>query len=123
MLGIPEMDKLVALARASAASAWLSATCDSDPCWSTRHLSRDVREPRCRLSRFDRHGCEYEAYVPGLFAGRRFRLEGSIAADMADAERALAPLDVSAAALANTEAFARLLLRVSPWRPPASKGS
>ncbi len=63
------------------------------------------------LSRNDRRGCEYEAYVPDLLVGRTFRLDGSVAADVADAERAIAALDASAAALANTEALARLLLR------------
>lgn len=63
------------------------------------------------LSRRDRQGCEYEAYVPDLLVGRTFRLEGSVAADVADAERAIATLDATAAALANTEALARLLLR------------
>lgn len=63
------------------------------------------------FSRRDRQGCEYEAYVPDLLAGRRFRLDGSVAADVVDAERALARLDASAAALANTEALAGLLLR------------
>lgn len=63
------------------------------------------------LSRKDRQGCEYEAYVPDPLVGRTFRLDGSVAADVADAERAIATLDASAAALANTEALARLLLR------------
>ena len=63
------------------------------------------------LSRRDRQGCEYEAYVPDLLIGRTFRLDGSVAADVADAERAIATLDATAAALANTEALARLLLR------------
>ena len=63
------------------------------------------------LSRRDRQGCEYEAYVPDPLAGRAFLLDGNVAADVADAERAIATLDASAAALANTEALARLLLR------------
>jgi hypothetical protein len=63
------------------------------------------------LSRKDRQGCEYEAYVPDRLVDRAFRLDGSVAADVADAERAIATLDASAAALANTEALARLLLR------------
>ena len=63
------------------------------------------------LSRKDRRGCEYEAYVPDALVGRTFRLDGSVAADVADAERAIASLDASATALANTEALARLLLR------------
>ena len=63
------------------------------------------------LSRKDRQGCEYEAYVPDPLMGRSFQLEGGVAADVADAERAMATLDASATALANTEALARLLLR------------
>ncbi|MBI2708827.1 MAG: Fic family protein [Actinobacteria bacterium] len=63
------------------------------------------------LSRKDRQGCEYEAYVPDLLVGGTFRLDGNVAADVADAERAIATLDATAAALANTEALARLLLR------------
>lgn len=63
------------------------------------------------LSRKDRQGCAYEAYVPDSLMGRVFRLDGSVAADVVDAERAIATLDASAAALANTEALARLLLR------------
>lgn len=63
------------------------------------------------LSRRDRQGCEYEAYVPDPLAGRAFLLDGNVAADVADAERAMVTLGASAAALANTEALARLLLR------------
>src|SRR5918912_1161501 len=63
------------------------------------------------LSRKDRQGCEYEAYVPDPLLGRTVRLDGSVAADVADAEQAIATLDATAAALANTEALARLLLR------------
>jgi Fic family protein len=63
------------------------------------------------LSRRDRQGCEYEAYLPDPLRGRAFRLEGTAAADVADAERAIVALDSSAAALADTEALARLLLR------------
>ena len=63
------------------------------------------------LSRRDRQGCDYEAYVPDPLVGRTFRLDGTVAADAADAERAIATLDATAGALANTEALARLLLR------------
>src|SRR5690606_31226317 len=63
------------------------------------------------LPRKDRQGCEYEAYVPDPLVGRTFRLDGNVAADVADAERAIARLDASAEALADTEALARLLLR------------
>lgn len=63
------------------------------------------------LSRKDRQGCEYEAYVPDPLGGREVRLDGAVAADVADAERAMVALDASAAALVDTEALARLLLR------------
>jgi Fic family protein len=63
------------------------------------------------LSRRDRQGCEYEAYVPDHLTGRRFRLDGDVAADVADAERAITQLNATAVALADTEALARLLLR------------
>ncbi|HEX3542296.1 MAG TPA: Fic family protein [Acidimicrobiales bacterium] len=49
--------------------------------------------------------------MPDRLMGRAFRLDGSVAADVADAERAIATLDASVGALANTEALARLLLR------------
>jgi Fic family protein len=63
------------------------------------------------LPRRDRRTCEYEAYLPDLLSGRPIRLEGSVAADVADAERAIQRLDAEAATLADTEALARLLLR------------
>jgi Fic family protein len=63
------------------------------------------------ISRRDRRGCEYEAYLPDGLRGRSFQFDGTTAADVADAERAIAALDHSAIALADTEALARLLLR------------
>jgi len=63
------------------------------------------------LSRRDRRGCEYQAYVPDRLVGRRFRLDGSVAADVAEAEVAIASFSNAAAVLADTEAVARLLLR------------
>ncbi len=62
-------------------------------------------------SRQGRASCDYEAYGPDLLAGRRFTLEGDVAADVADAETAVARLNAQASALADTEALARLLLR------------
>jgi Fic family protein len=67
--------------------------------------------PEAGLSRRDRQGCEYEAYVPDPLIGRRFRLDGDVAADVADAEAAIAHLNSKAMTLADTEALARLLLR------------
>jgi Fic family protein len=49
--------------------------------------------------------------VPDLLAGRRFPIDGDVAADVADAERAIVGFDAHAVALADTEALARLLLR------------
>jgi Fic family protein len=63
------------------------------------------------LSRRDRQSCEYEAYVPDLLVGRRITLDGDVAADVADAEAAIARLNAGAVTLVDTEALARLLLR------------
>ena len=63
------------------------------------------------LTRRDRRPCAYEVYLPDRLTGRRFVLHGDVAADVGDAEAALLKLDASAAALAGTEALARLLLR------------
>jgi len=59
----------------------------------------------------DRRSCDYEAYVPDLLVGRSFGLDGDVAADVAEAEAALARLNVEASALIDTEALARILLR------------
>lgn len=63
------------------------------------------------LPRKDRASCEYEAYIPDTLGGRTFRLDGDVAADVADAEAAIRRFDAHATALADTEALARLLLR------------
>lgn len=63
------------------------------------------------LPRSARRGCDYEAYVPDPLAGRRISLSGETAADVADAERAVARLNREASGLADSEAVARLLLR------------
>ena len=62
-------------------------------------------------SRKDNRGCEYEAYVPDPLVGRNFTIEGEVAADIADAEAAIARLNVEATSLVDTEALARILLR------------
>jgi len=59
----------------------------------------------------DRASCDYDAYVPDPLVGRPVRLDGDVAADVADAEVAVARFDAKAVALADTEALARLLLR------------
>jgi Fic family protein len=63
------------------------------------------------MPRRDRQGCDYKAYVPDLLLGRGFNLMGETAADVADAENAVARLNTQATALLDTEAVARLLLR------------
>lgn len=73
--------------------------------------SRWVSDLTPGLPRRDRGGCEYEAYVPDPLAGRSFFLDGTVAADVADAERAIQRLDAEAETLVGTEALARLLLR------------
>ena len=63
-------------------------------------------------TRRERRPCTYEVYLPDRLQGRRFSFDGDVAADVADAETALARLDASSSALADSEALARLLLRV-----------
>ncbi|MYE54497.1 MAG: Fic family protein [Chloroflexi bacterium] len=72
-----------------------------------RRWSGDFSGP----SRRDRQPCDYEVYIPDKLDGRRFSLDGDVAADVADAESAITRLDASAVALADSEALARLLLR------------
>jgi Fic family protein len=70
-----------------------------------------VTDASTSLARRDRRPCDYEAYVPDTLAGREIVLSGETAADVADAERAIAVLDARASALLDTEALARILLR------------
>jgi Fic family protein len=63
------------------------------------------------LSRKDRRGCDYRVYLPDPLLHRPIILEGPVAADVADAEVALAGFDARARTLLDTEALARLLLR------------
>lgn len=73
-----------------------------------RHWSNDIG---AGMSRKDRLSCDYEAYVPDPLTGRGIALDGDVAADVVDAEVAIARLDVEASALIETEALARILLR------------
>ena len=72
-----------------------------------RHWSGEVTGP----SRRDRRPCAYEVYLPDPLRGRRYSLDGDVAAEVTKAETALARLDATGNALANSEALARLLLR------------
>jgi Fic family protein len=68
-------------------------------------------EPGVGLTRRDRQGCDYEAYVPDRLADSSPSLDGLTAADVTEAELAIARLNQEATALADSEAIARLLLR------------
>jgi Fic family protein len=63
------------------------------------------------LSRKDRLSCEYDAYLPDPLVGRAFTLDGLTAADVVDAEHAIAALNRDAVALRGMEVLARILLR------------
>jgi len=63
------------------------------------------------LPRSARRGCDYEAYLPDSLWGRSVSLSGETAADVADAEGAVARFNREASGLADSEAIARLLLR------------
>src|ERR1700686_5868866 len=63
------------------------------------------------LPRKDPASCEDGAYIPDHLVGRPIRMDGDVAADVADAAREIAPFNAKASALLDTEALARLLLR------------
>ena len=63
------------------------------------------------LSRRDREGGFYESYQPDPLKGWNFSLPGDLAADIADAERAVSDLNASKGAHASLEGLARVLLR------------
>jgi Fic family protein len=63
------------------------------------------------VPRRDRRSCDYAAYLPDPLVDRRFMLDGDVAAEIADAEAAIARLNAEATALVDTEALARILLR------------
>lgn len=77
----------------------------------SRVIRRQWASDPAGQTRRDRQPCAYEAYVPDRLMGRRVVLDGDVAADVTDAEAAMARFDVEAAALVDTEALARILLR------------
>ena len=87
-----------------------TSDCRHPATFAYRSLTDDLGagEAGCR---YDTGPTQYEAYVPDLLAGHHFRLDGDVAANVADAERAITALDATAKALVDTEALARLLLR------------
>jgi Fic family protein len=72
---------------------------------------RWVGEHESGLPRRDRRSCQYEVYIPDRLGERSFALDGSVAADVVEAETAITRLNLEARALSNSEALARLLLR------------
>jgi Fic family protein len=62
-------------------------------------------------TRAQRQPCRYQAYIPDRLVSRQITLPAEIAADLADAERAIAGLQGQGPSVTNLEGFARLLLR------------
>jgi Fic family protein len=63
------------------------------------------------LTRQDRQGCAYDAYLPDPLAGWDLTLPGELAADLADAESAIGDLNRRGTAHVSLEGLARFLLR------------
>jgi Fic family protein len=70
-----------------------------------------VTDASAGLPRKDRRSCDYETYIPDSLVGRDVALEGPVAADVSEAEAALARFNLAVGALSDSEALARLLLR------------
>jgi Fic family protein len=76
-------------------------------------LIRKCWEPRFEgLTRRDRQGCNYDAYLPDPLAGWNPSVPGDVAADIADAETAIRELNRSGTTHVSLEGLARFLLRV-----------
>ena len=70
-----------------------------------------IGEQESGIARRDRRSWDYEVYIPDRLMDRTITLEGSVAADVTDAEMAIARLNLEARGLSNSEALARLLFR------------
>jgi Fic family protein len=81
-----------------------------------------VSDASSGLPRRDRLSCDYEAYVPDPLASREVALAGPVAADVSEAEAALACFSLKAGALADSEALARLLLPTESVASSRSEG-
>ena len=69
-------------------------------------------EPRFEgLTRRDRQGCSYDAYLPDPLAGWNFTLPSDLAADIADAETAIRDLNQAGTSHVSLEGLTRFLLR------------
>jgi Fic family protein len=75
-------------------------------------LLRKRWEPRFQgLTRRDRQGCNYDAYLPDPLAGWNPTLPGDVVADVADAETAIRDLNEAGTTHVSLEGLARFLLR------------
>ena len=63
------------------------------------------------MSRRDRRGCDYDAFVPDPLSGWAFPIDADIAADVADAEDAVRALNRAGTTHVSLEGLARFLLR------------
>jgi Fic family protein len=63
------------------------------------------------MSRRDRQGCEYDAYLPDTLAGWDPALSAELVADLSDAEAAMRHLNTSGTTHVSFEGLARFLLR------------
>jgi Fic family protein len=63
------------------------------------------------MSRRDRQGCEYDAYLPDPLAGWELALPADLVADLTDAEAAIRRLNVAGTSHVSLEGLARFLLR------------
>lgn len=69
-------------------------------------------EPRFEgMTRRDRQGCSYDAYLPDPLAGWNLSLPSDLAADIADAEAAIRDLNQAGTSHVSLEGLARFLLR------------
>lgn len=64
------------------------------------------------MTRSDRQGCNYDAYLPDPLAAWNLTLPGDVAADIADAETAIRDLNQAGTTHVSLEGLARFLLRV-----------
>ena len=67
------------------------------------------------MSRRDRQGCDYDAFLPDPLAGWDLALPADLLADLTDAEAAIRRLNSAATTHVSLEGLARLLLRAY-WR-------
>ena len=75
-------------------------------------LLRKRWEPRSQgMTRRDRQGCDYDAYLPDPLAGWSLTLAADVAADLADAEAAIRDLNQAGTTHVSLEGLARFLLR------------